>query len=186
METRNAAKAIASRNAAAVGADVVAGAIAPSSHLDATEIETSARPSTSDEHDFHELESDAEMRDEADITSVDFTEVDFTATDLTASEEQYGIERISDGIHPALEPIHADADGSDDHDDSGLSDFDDNHSGKTSVRDIMTWKEAIGMIIDGNMQMRAQSPQSSQHHPRGQRGGRGRGRGGRSGGGNRR
>jgi len=144
----------------------------------------SARPSTSDEHDFHELDSDAEMHDEADLTSVDFTEVDFAATDLTASEEQYGIERITDGIHPALEPIHADADESDDHDDSGLSDFDDNHSGKTSVRDIITWKEAIGMIIDGNMQMRAQSPQSLQHHPRGQRGGRGRGRGGR--GGNRR
>ena len=122
-----------------------------------------------------------ELADERDIESIDFTEVDFTGTDLTASEEQYGLERITDGIHPALDPIHVDADGPDDHDDSGLSDLDDNHSGKTSVRDILTWKEAIGMIIEGNMQTRAQSPQNS-HHPRGQRGGRGRGRGGRGGG----
>jgi hypothetical protein len=40
VEARNAAKAIASRNGAAVGADVVAGAIAPGSRLEGMEIET--------------------------------------------------------------------------------------------------------------------------------------------------
>jgi hypothetical protein len=56
------------------------------------------------------------------------------------------------------------------------------HGGKASVRDIMTWKEAIGLIIEGNMQNRSHTSQA-QHHPRGSRG-RGRGRGhGRGGGG---
>lgn len=65
-------------------------------------------------------------------------------------------------------------------DDSGLDDDGphDSLGGKSSVRDILTWKDAIGMIIEGNMQTRSRSPQNS-HPPRGSRGrGRGRGRGG--------
>lgn len=55
------------------------------------------------------------------------------------------------------------------------------NEGKSSVRDIMTWKEAIGMIIEGNLQARARSPQSS-HGSHGSRGrDRGRGRGHRGG-----
>jgi hypothetical protein len=55
-------------------------------------------------------------------------------------------------------------------------DSDDERGEKSSVRDIMTWKDAIGMIIEGNLQTRAKSPQSS-HPPRGGSRGRGRGRG---------
>jgi hypothetical protein len=51
--------------------------------------------------------------------------------------------------------------------------------GKGSVRDIMTWKEAIGLIIDGNMQTRSRTPHTS-HPQRGSRRGRGRHRGERS------
>jgi hypothetical protein len=51
--------------------------------------------------------------------------------------------------------------------------------GKGSVRDILTWKEAIGMIIDSNLQTRSRTPHSS-HPQRGSRRGRGRHRGERS------
>lgn len=54
------------------------------------------------------------------------------------------------------------------------------HAARASVRDIITWTEAIGMIIDGNMQSRSRSPSGprSSGPPRGRgRGGRGRGRG---------
>jgi hypothetical protein len=49
---------------------------------------------------------------------------------------------------------------------------------KSSVRDILTWKDAIGMIIEGNLQTRSRSPHNA-NPPRSSRGrGRGRGRGG--------
>jgi hypothetical protein len=44
------------------------------------------------------------------------------------------------------------------------------HGSKSSVRDILTWQQAIGMIIDTNMQTRTQAPRHSQR-------GRGRGHG---------
>jgi hypothetical protein len=50
--------------------------------------------------------------------------------------------------------------------------------GRNSVRDIMTWKEAIGIIIETNMQERARNPRSGGHGGHGGHGGRGR-RGGR-------
>jgi hypothetical protein len=79
-----------------------------------------------------------------------------------------------------------------DHDDHGSDDgfHDDVHGGKSSVRDIVTWKEAIGMMIEANIQNHARSPQSSHHSgshhgSHGSRDSRGRGRG-RGRGGNRR
>jgi hypothetical protein len=45
--------------------------------------------------------------------------------------------------------------------------------GKGSVRDILTWTEAIGMIIDSNLQTRSRTPHAS-HPQRGSRRGRGR------------
>ncbi|MCC7085775.1 MAG: hypothetical protein IT427_12300 [Pirellulales bacterium] len=50
--------------------------------------------------------------------------------------------------------------------------------GKGSVRDIMTWKEAIGIMIEANMQERARNPRSGGPGGHGGHGGRGR-RGGR-------
>jgi hypothetical protein len=68
-------------------------------------------------------------------------------------------------------------------DDEELSTGGDSHGVKNSVRDIMTWKEAIGMIIEGNMEARARSPQSAHSSHGSSRGrGRGRGRGGHRGG----
>lgn len=67
----------------------------------------------------------------------------------------------------ASEPLEAD-------------DSDESHElrgGKGSVRDILTWKEAIGMIIDSNLQTRSRTPGAS-HPQRGPRRGRGRHRGG--------
>jgi hypothetical protein len=49
--------------------------------------------------------------------------------------------------------------------------------GKGSVRDILPWKEAIGIIIDSNLQTRSRTPHAS-HPQRGSRRGRGRHRGG--------
>jgi hypothetical protein len=49
--------------------------------------------------------------------------------------------------------------------------------GKGSVRDILTWTEAIGIIIDSNLQTRSRTPHPS-HPQRGSRRGRGRHRGG--------
>ena len=68
---------------------------------------------------------------------------------------------------------------------AGTNGEDDSHHGdelhaKSSVRDIVTWKEAIGMIIAGNMEARSRNPESSRGSHgsgRGSRGGRGRGRG---------
>lgn len=51
------------------------------------------------------------------------------------------------------------------------------HGGKGSVRDILTWKEAIGIMIDSNLQTRSRAPHAS-HPQRGSRRGRGRHRGG--------
>jgi hypothetical protein len=66
---------------------------------------------------------------------------------------------------------------------SDMSDSEDDgpRNGKSSVRDIMTWKEAIGIIIETNMQERARNPRSGGHGGHGGHGGRGR-RGGRRGG----
>jgi len=49
--------------------------------------------------------------------------------------------------------------------------------GKGSVRDILTWNEAIGIIIDSNLQTRSRAPHNP-HPQRGSRRGRGRHRGG--------
>jgi hypothetical protein len=45
--------------------------------------------------------------------------------------------------------------------------------GKGSVRDILTWTDAIGIIIDSNLQTRSRTPHAS-HPQRGSRRGRGR------------
>jgi hypothetical protein len=71
------------------------------------------------------------------------------------------------------------------HDDT-MDFVEDAQGGRSSVRDIVTWKEAIGMIIDANIQNHARTQQSSHHASQGQRDSRGRGRGGRGRGGNRR
>jgi len=47
------------------------------------------------------------------------------------------------------------------------------HGGKGSVRDILTWTDAIGIIIDSNLQTRSRTPHAS-HPQRGSRRGRGR------------
>lgn len=106
--------------------------------------------------------------------------VDFSSVDFSASAEVFGggIDPHDDPLGGDLAPSHA-PEGAEHDDEAGLLDADDNGNGKSTVRDIITWKEAIGMIIDGNMQSRAESPQS-QHHSRPSRG-RGRGRGGRGG-----
>jgi hypothetical protein len=41
------------------------------------------------------------------------------------------------------------------------------------VRDIMTWKQAVGIIIETNMQERARNPRSGGHGGHGGRGRRG-------------
>jgi hypothetical protein len=84
-----------------------------------------------------------------------------------------------------LPPIASGAMAADlDADDLGDEGGDGGANGKSSVRDIMTWKDAIGMMIETNMEARSRAPQNSHphsHSPRGQRGGRG-GRGGGRGG----
>jgi hypothetical protein len=112
--------------------------------------------------------------------SADVSEIDFASTDFSASAEVFGSEHDlhDDPLDHELAPSHA-AEGAEHDDEAGLSDADDNGNGRSSVRDIITWKEAIGMIIDGNMQSRAESPQSQQHSRPSR--GRGRGRGGRGG-----
>jgi hypothetical protein len=87
-----------------------------------------------------------------------------------------GIADFSESDEPVREPIDLEA---------GVNGEDDSHHGdelhaKSSVRDIVTWKEAIGMIIAGNMEARSRNPESSRGSHgggRGSRGGRGRGRG---------
>jgi hypothetical protein len=125
--------------------------------------EESDRPADEDDIPFLELADDTDLTDDVDVASVEFGDVDFTEADDRLGLAPNGSEAID---HDDQEDALGDSDDS----------HDENHVGKNSVRDIMTWKDAIGMIIDGNMQTRAQSPHSSQH-PRGQRGGRGRGRG---------
>lgn len=116
-----------------------------------------------------------DLFDSADVSAVDFPSVDFSA-----GAEVFGSEADphEDQLEAELAPTQA-LEGAEHDDDVGLSDADDNGNGKSSVRDILTWKEAIGMIIDGNMQSRAESPQSQQHSRPSR--GRGRGRGGRGG-----
>jgi hypothetical protein len=85
-----------------------------------------------------------------------------------------------DELPESDEPAHAIAgvvDGANGEDDSHHAD--EMHA-KSSVRDIVTWKEAIGMIIAGNMEARSRNPEQSRGSHgggRGSRGGRGRGRG---------
>jgi len=87
-----------------------------------------------------------------------------------------GIADLPENDEPAVEPLDVEA---------GVNGEDDSHHGdelhsKSSVRDIVTWKEAIGMIIAGNMEARSRNPESSRGSHgggRGSRGGRGRGRG---------
>ncbi len=101
----------------------------------------------------------------------------------TESEEIDFVELVDDDRTP-LEPVGITAD-TDDNGDEDLASVGESHGGKNSVRDILTWKEAIGMIIDGNMQARSRAPQNSHgsHGSHGSRGrGRGRGRGGHRGG----
>jgi hypothetical protein len=112
--------------------------------------------------------SDDELAEHHDIAPVDFS----------AGDELHELELPSrdDLSGNSIPAGHAD-----DHDEVGLSDADENSSGKSAVRDIVTWKEAIGMIIDGNMQSRAHAPQHNSHNSRGPRGGHGRGGRGRGG-----
>ncbi|HEY2760227.1 MAG TPA: hypothetical protein VGI75_05775, partial [Pirellulales bacterium] len=119
-----------------------------------------------DDTAFLEVSSDEDLADAADIASLDFADAEsHFGAEPGRSDDQLGSE--SAGSLAEL----------DEHDDASL-DADENHSGRNSVRDILTWTEAIGMIIEGNLQTRASAPHSSQHsHSRGQRGGRGRGRG---------
>jgi hypothetical protein len=87
-----------------------------------------------------------------------------------------GMADFSEGDEPERDTVDLDA---------GVNGEDDLHHGdelhsKSSVRDIVTWKEAIGMIITGNMEARSRNPESSRGSHgggRGSRGGRGRGRG---------
>jgi hypothetical protein len=127
-----------------------------------------SRPSEDDEIPFLELASDEELTTEEDVAAVDF------------SADDAGLHVESDR-HEERSAHSAGDDDIDDHDDAAFSEADENHSGKAAVRDIITWQEAIGMIIDGNMQSRSHAPE---HHgsqsPRGSRG-HGRGRGGRGG-----
>ncbi len=103
----------------------------------------------------------------------------FDENELDVTQEEIDFVEIGDDDRPILEPAAVAPDVEDD----GAEDLSLTHEshGKNSVRDIMTWKEAIGMIIDGNMQARSRAPQNSQgsqgsHGSRGR--GRGRGRGG--------
>ncbi len=107
---------------------------------------------------------------------------EFETVDFSAAESKFGTGHEGFDNAPAGSASRR-ADHDDDHDDHELESLgdeddlhDENNIGKASVRDILTWKEAIGMIVDGNMQSRANTPHPT-HHPRGQRGGRGRGRG---------
>lgn len=132
---------------------------------------------------FLEMAPDDELTDAGDVDLVDFTEVDFTAADYAASDYHASDAHLADEHSEHGEEIPAESAGPsteiDEHDEADLAEGDENHSGKTSVRDILTWKEAIGMIVEGNMQTRAHTPHNSQQHSRGPRGrGRGRGRGG--------
>jgi hypothetical protein len=105
-------------------------------------------------------------------------EIEFVPIDENGMELVHDHRPESSGDH-----AHADSDNDLD-DDNGLHD---EPHGKSSVRDIVTWKEAIGMMIEANIQNHARSPQGGQspsHHGyHGQRDsrGRGRGRGGRGG-----
>jgi hypothetical protein len=108
----------------------------------------------------------------------EFESVDFSADEAALRS---GPNRFDDATGRAVDSTSRMDDHDDEHDDHDLAALDDdshdeNNIGKASVRDILTWKEAIGMIVDGNMQSRANSPHPPQHS-RGQRGGRGRGRG---------
>lgn len=75
---------------------------------------------------------------------------------------------------PMLE-IEARADGDDSLPDE--ADDEENDDFRPSHRGIPTWSEAIGMIIDTNMEARARNPNPGPSSPRGRsRGNRGRGR----------
>jgi ribonuclease E len=86
---------------------------------------------------------------------------------------------------PARPPVESD----DDDDDEGMmpiagendDDDDDSELGRSSHKSIPSWSEAIGVMVDVNMQGRKSSPQRPSS--RGGSGGRGRGRGGRGRGG---
>jgi hypothetical protein len=69
-------------------------------------------------------------------------------------------------------PIAGESDDEDDDDDD-----DDVGSGRSAHKSIPSWSEAIGVMVDVNMQGRKNSPQRPSS--RGGTGGRGRGRGGR-------
>jgi hypothetical protein len=89
--------------------------------------------------------------------------------DIERTDQVIGEEFVTAGV--TTHEMHADEEEEDD----------DEPRGKSSVRDIMTWNEAIGIIIDTNMQERARNPRSGGHGHGGHggRGGRGRRGGGR-------
>jgi hypothetical protein len=104
------------------------------------------------------------------------------STETGAMSEEIDFVELIDDDRTPLEPAGFAAD-MEHNDDEELSTGGDSHGVKNSVRDIMTWKEAIGMIIEGNMEARARSPQSAHSSHGSSRGrGRGRGRGGHRGG----
>ncbi len=124
-----------------------------------------------DDLPFLELAGDDDLTEHGDSGPIGFEQADVIFEGSSARHDE---ERSADQLHVP--------DDLDDHDDGAHADADDHHSGKTTVRDIITWKDAIGMIIDGNMQTRANTPQHHSHNSRGPRGGgHGRGRGGRGG-----
>jgi len=139
--------------------------------------------------DFH----DSEHHDvtDHDLSADDLIdEIDPAAVDFASADDHFEIE-MGEAIEQPIPVPSESHDSIEENGDALMSDGDDLSSGKSSVRDIVTWKEAIGMIIDGNMQARANSPQGSQNshggsrghgHNRGGRSRGGRGRGGHGGG----
>lgn len=89
--------------------------------------------------------------------------------------DDLGVEQDDDAIDS---PLSDDISGADDDLDGAIADDDRDGSAARGHRGIPSWDEAIGMIVDSNMQSRSQRPRPAQS---GRRGGssRGRSRGGR-------
>jgi hypothetical protein len=127
----------------------------------------SSPPSEDDDLPFLELAPDEEL------ISGDESQIEFAADTSRHADSLEDAEHDSSERTSPVDEL--------DEEDAALSEADDHHSGKSSVRDIVTWKDAIGMIIDANMQTRANTPHREGHDPRGSRGGHGRGGRGRGG-----
>jgi ribonuclease E len=90
--------------------------------------------------------------------------------DQTAADESRDAESVSDSDDShEMETVEVGA-LADDRIESGEDDDDDGPSARLGFRGIPTWDEAIGMIVDKNLEARAKRPSSGSHPSRGRRG----------------